>query len=317
MSENPKTPEQAELESFAGGLRQIAAYAAGQIKHRTASRNAEEMAEMVRLHGVYSEKAEACGHEGSSPLVGVIQELAEAAGVSVPEGIPTAKSDPAATDGAKGATSPQTGGGEGTPDNDSGLLPKGDWVKAHAEIVEREIPEVKAHAAVPENYAAAKRAFIDRNSEALDKYQAKQGNKSSPLFTYFALFLSDLGELESAVAVCEKAIELRQASAVKRDFHAILFDVRKTAFERACEAVVVAGDKTGFERLKSKRDALMNDPFRGNHAKADVAHTWASTALAMGQPAIARENLLQVKFLNPERGVETMLAKAEAALAAT
>ena len=315
-----KTPEQEALENYEGGLRQIAAYEAGQIKGRTPARNAGKIAEMMRHHKRHAELAEACGHKGASPLVGVIQELAEAAGVPVPEGIPAAKpraDQPPATSGTDkppGDGDPDNSDEDPAPDDATGLLPRGDWLKAHADIIEREIPEVKAHAAAPENYASAKRAFIDRHAAALDEYAAKPGKKHSPLFTYFALFLSDLGDLKSAEAVCEKAIALRQESAIKRDFHAILFDVRKAAFERQAEAAVTAQDQDAFERLKSKRDALMNDPFRGNHAKADVAQTFASAALALGHPGIARDNLLQVKFLNPERGVETLLAKAEAAL---
>ena len=195
------------------------------------------------------------------------------------------------------------------------LLPKGSWLASHAKIVKREVPKVKAAAADPEKYTAAKDAFLMRNLPKLEAYAAKPAKGKSPLFTFCILYLFDTGRLDEALALAERAIELRQESTVKRNFHEIMFDLRMEHLEAQAQAVTALG-KIGpeFDAVKALRDQLMNDPFRGNHAKAKVCKSFALAALALGQFEAARTNLLEIKFLDPDMGIITLLAKAEAGL---
>ena len=218
---------------------------------------------------------------------------------------------------------PEAGTGTQEPGNSNQepdhtpLLPNGHWLKSHAAVVEKEVPAVKSRAADPDDYLAAKREFLARNLPLLEDYIAKPAKAPSPLFAYCALFLFDTGDLAGALRLSEEAIRLRQPSPIKRDFHQIQFDLQMEHLEREAEALAATGKRDKkYEELRALRDKLMASPFRYNHAKAKVCRTFASLAHALGDHEAARQNLQQVRFLDPNMGVETLLGKVEAALAA-
>jgi len=211
-------------------------------------------------------------------------------------------------------TAPENGGtgadeGEGGDDPTYKILGKGDWVKSHAKIVREEIPRVKATAADPESYLKAKRAFLKRNLPLLTEYAKKPEKAHSPLFAYCVLFLSDAGQTEKALALAEKAVELLQTSAIKRNFHELLFDVRLAQLEREAPEVSRVGKGERFDAFTALREQLMADPFRGNHAKAKVLRIYAQVCMAVGDYSTAQDNLQQVRFLDPNVGVDTLMAK--------
>jgi len=215
-----------------------------------------------------------------------------------------APTQPPAENGAAGADE-----GEGGDDPTYKILGKGDWVKSHAKIVREEIPRVKATAADPESYLKAKRAFLKRNLPLLTEYAKKPEKAHSPLFAYCVLFLSDAGQTEKALALAEKAVELLQTSAIKRNFHELLFDVRLAQLEREAPEMSRVGKGPRFDAFTALREQLMADPFRGNHAKAKVLRIYAQVCMAVGDYSTAQDNLQQVRFLDPNMGVDTLMAK--------
>jgi len=189
------------------------------------------------------------------------------------------------------------------------ILGKGYWLESHARIVREQIPQVKTAAADPAKYDKAKRDFLKRNRIVLQAYIKAPKKAHSPLFAYCVLYLSDTGKTEQALALAEKAVELRQTSAIKRNFHELLFDVRLAHLESEGPEVVKAGKGPRFDAFTALRDQLMADPFRGNHAKAKVAKIYAQACMALDDYHTAQVNLQQVRFLDPNMGVETLLAR--------
>ena len=335
------------LDILRGSLKTIAEYEGRQT--RSARHKREKLAGFIRHLQTWNREAEAVSSGEKCPLLKVIEQYADDTGTPLPgqlqpqepttvakHAAPTGKTRTRQANKSRGkgkspSKTPPKGGDAappaashdesqqaetGTDDGEGGILPKGPWLKSHADIIEREVPQVKAAAADPDNYLAAKKAFLKRNLPKLRAYIKKPLKGHSPLFTYCALFHFDAGDLAAALKLAEKAIELRQQSAVKRDFHQIHADLQKEHLEREAEALAAKGGQPGqqYQALKALREKLMASPFRGNHWKAGVCKTFGNLAFVLGEYETAKLNLNQVKFLDPNMGVETLLGKVEDAL---
>jgi hypothetical protein len=299
----------------------------------------EKLAGLLAHLRLWNEAAAEAGSGDACPLASVIEDYCRLTGQAIPSATTPPAPDPPrqaaaakAAKAAKNATPPKgyskspegTEPGNGVPsgapsagDGDDPLLGKGPWLAAHAKIVEQEVGQVKTQAADPKQYLAAKKAFLKRNLPKLNAFLKKPGKASSPLFAYCALFLADAGEHDQAAKLLAKGIALRQKSPLKRDLHQMHADTLKVKLEALCEQVASKGQRgKDYDAARALRDELMGNAFRGNHWKANVCKTFGTLALALGDAQVAKDNFLQVKFLDPNLGVETLLAKAEAALAA-
>lgn len=292
---------------------------------------------MGRHLAQWSRLARAAGSSEESPLVPLCNEWQEALGIQptpaatepAPEpaqrpkknGKPTADQRRAAS--LKGAETRKRNAAPpvetiGNGKEDAGgddptykILGKGDWLMSHARIIREQIPKVKSAAADPAAYDKAKHDFLGRNLPLLRAYCKEPTKGHSPLFAYCVMYLSDLRDTGAAIDLAEKAVELRQTSPIKRNFHELLFDVRLAKFERDAPAVSVAGKGPPFDAFEALRKQLMEDPFRGNHAKAKVCKIFAQVCMALGDYEPAGQNLQRVKFLDPNMGVETLLAQCD------
>jgi hypothetical protein len=317
-------------------------------EQRRGPRSARELPphlQTVKRHlAQWAQAAAAEGGEEASPLQALLLKWSPAGGDAAPQAVtrkpakagskakaaakkPSGKKpavDPAVLSAAlplklvapkpgAGAEDPaEAEAGDAGDDPTGKILGKGNWVKAHAKIIREQVPKVKQAAADSAKYLKAKREFLERNGKLLDAYIEAPTKEHSPLFAYFILFLSDLGETGGAVELAEKAIELQQTSPIKRNYHELLFDVRLAELEREAPEVAKSGTAgPSFDAFTARRDRLMADPFRGNHAKAKVCKIFAHVCMSVLAWEAARKNLQEVKFLDPNIGVETLLAQCE------
>lgn len=320
------------IEALRVSIGEILRYEEG--RERSRRHMGEKLAGYLPIVHRWDSEAAAAGINESCPLRPLVERYAEAAGVPIPAAPAPEPGKPAKgkktgrkktqTKGKKLEPKAETKPAKETtpaPKDDpektesEKLLPKGDWLKSHAEIIEAEIPVVKSAAADPEEYAKAKKAFLERNLPRLGEYIEKPRQGHSPLFAYCALYLFDTGHLKDGLKLCEEAVRLRQKSPLKRNYHELQFDLKLMQLEADCERIAATGKQgKDFEAARAMRDGLMASPFRSNHAKAKVCKTFATLAHAVGNHAAAKENLLRIKFLDPNMGVETLLAKVETAI---
>ena len=320
------------LEILRKGMAAIVDYEGG--RDRSPRHKAEKLGSFLPMVHRWNSEAAAAGVSESCPLLPLVKRYAKDAGVPIPELTPepaTGKAKRKAGSKAKASGEKKANGQPAAPaetdpspgpedgqnagwDRD-GLLPKGKWLKSHADIIEQEVPVVKSAAADPKKYLAAKRKFLKRNLPKLRKYVDDPPQGHSPLFAYCALFLFDTGELALALKLCEEAVRLLQKSPIKRDYHELQFDLQLMHLEAEAERITGTGKKgKDYDAALDLRNNLMSSPFRGNHAKARVCKIFGTLAHAVGNHESAKKNLLQVKFLDPNMGVETLLAKVDSAL---